>query len=83
MTRKSKRPKLFRAQCAGFWIAMLAVSTMLFSGCATFGKTPIYPLEDDFKLVSAGETIVVKKQGALVSDFWLSKVGGFEVVVPK
>jgi hypothetical protein len=83
MTRKNKRPRYCKVLFGVLLTVTLVASTMLFSGCVTFGKTPIYPLEDDFKLVNAGETIVVKKQGAIVSDFWLSKVGGFEVVVPK
>ena len=47
-----------------------------FAGCAKTSKVVIHPLEDDFQLVNAGETVTAKKKGALVSDFWLSETAG-------
>lgn len=58
---------------------MLLALTAGLTSCAASNKTVIHPLEDDFRLVSAGETVTAKKQGALVSDYWLSDVSGVEV----
>lgn len=79
MKRKSKRLKQFRVLSGVLLIVTLLGLTGSSIGCAAFGKKVIHPLEDDFRLVDANETITVKKQGALVSDYWLSDVAGVEV----
>ena len=61
---------------------MLAVSTATLiglEGCAKTNRTVIHPLAEDFRLVTAGEIVEVKKNGALVSDFWISEVLGVDV----
>jgi len=46
-------------------------------GCAR--QVVIHPLADDFRFVKAGETVTAVKQGALVSDYFLTNVAQVKV----
>lgn len=60
-------------------LAALTMLLITFEGCARVSKTVVHPLVDDFTLVTAGETVTVKKNGAIVSDYWMNSVAGIEV----
>ncbi len=55
--------------------------SQVLTSCAGLGKakTVIHPLEKDFQLVKAGQVVTVEKDGALVSNYFLSDVAGIEI----
>lgn len=80
MRKGSKKQRLSSLLPAVLLTVTLLGLTGTLTGCAVFAKKiVIHPLVDDFQLVQAGETVTAKKQGALVSDYWISQVAGVSV----
>lgn len=77
--RKQKSSKALLGESLTVTLLVLTLALTLSAGCAKSKKLVIHPLENDFKLVTAGETVTAQKSGALVSDYWLSEVAGVEV----
>lgn len=66
-------------------MTLLALSalTITCGGCAAFKRPLIHPLPQDFILVDKGATFTAPKNGAYVSDYFLSSVMGVDVDAPK
>lgn len=79
MNSKNKKLKLSKVLRGALLIGMLSASIPVLTSCVASNKTVIHPLAEDFRLVTAGEIVEVKKNGALVSDYWLSEVASVEI----
>ncbi len=53
--------------------------SLVIGGCTRTNKVFLHPLEKDFQLVKAGQVVTVEKDGALVSNYFLSDVAGIEI----
>lgn len=76
MRKRNSRPKPYRAVSGVLLTVTLLVLPLLSLSCALLDKgVTVYPIEgSDIVLLNQGETLVAPKQGAFLSDFYMTEI---------